>query len=231
MRHPPATNPSDGVDMASAIHQTTAATGETIYWPAGEPKGGIVCLHGSEGGWAGWNDLQCALFAANGFAALSRNYSQDSGWLVQPAIDNVPLEGTATALAALREALISHACGVGLFGVSRGAEQALLLLQLLAEDPCETLPAAVAVHAPPDTSFPAFIPSDFQMGRPWAGPWVGDEQRPAWSWRGSHQRTKPGTLLGVDRSACPVFIAQGAEDDIGDPQMARRLAERMTRPG
>lgn len=57
------------------IRQTAASTGETLCWQAGNPRGGIVCLHGSEGGWAGWNDLQSALFAANGFAALSRNYT------------------------------------------------------------------------------------------------------------------------------------------------------------
>ena len=128
-----------------------------------------MCLHGSEGGWAGWNDLYCALFAANGFVALSRNYSQNARWPTPPDIDDVPLEGTQTALAALRAELVPYGCGLGLFGISRGAEHALLVAQLLAEDGCEELPDAVAVHSPPDGTWPAFIVSDFQTGQPWAG--------------------------------------------------------------
>ena len=39
--------------MSPSIRQTAASTGENMYWPSGTPRGGIVCLHGSEGGWAG----------------------------------------------------------------------------------------------------------------------------------------------------------------------------------
>ena len=96
--------------MPIAIRQSASATRETIYWPADTPKGGIVCLHGSEGGWAGWNDLYCALFAANGFVALSRNYSQTARWLTHPDIDDVPLEGTQAALAAMRAEVAPFGC-------------------------------------------------------------------------------------------------------------------------
>lgn len=180
--------------MALAIRQSVSSSGENIYWPGnGSPRGGVVCLHGSEGGWAGWNDLHCALFAAHGFAALARNYSpQGTGLLVRPDIDDVPLDGTEAALAALRTELAPFGCGIGLFGVSRGAEHALLLAQLLAEDDCPG-PDAVALHSPPDAAWPAFIVTDFQTGQPWTG----DPQRPAWSWRGGHGRTRPGTPLGM----------------------------------
>ncbi len=67
--------------MPLSIRQTAASTRENMHWPSGTPRGGIVCLHGSEGGWAGWNDLYCALFAVHGFAALSRNYTQNAQWL------------------------------------------------------------------------------------------------------------------------------------------------------
>lgn len=212
--------------MPLSIRQSMASTRENIYWPAGRPRGGIVCLHGSEGGWAGWNDLHCALFAANGFAALSRNYTQNARWLTHPDIDDVPLEGTQAALAAMRQELAPLGCGLGLFGISRGAEQALLLAQLLAEDGCAEVPDAVAVHSPPDAAWPAFIVSDFQTGQPWAG----DRGRPAWSWRGSHERTRPGTPLGGGLTS-PVFIAQGTEDRTWGADMARRLVARMTEAG
>ena len=53
--------------MPLFIRQSAASIRKNMYWPASTPKGGIVCLHGNEGGWAGWNDLYCALFAANRF--------------------------------------------------------------------------------------------------------------------------------------------------------------------
>jgi pimeloyl-ACP methyl ester carboxylesterase len=210
--------------MPLSIRQTAASTRETIYWPSGTPRGGIVCLHGSEGGWAGWNDLTCALFAANGFAALSRNYTQNAHWLTHPDIDNVPLDGTEAALAAMRSEMALSGCGVGLFGVSRGAEHALLLAQLLAEDGCTEMPDAVAVHSPPDTAWPAFIVSDFQTGQSWAG----DRTRAAWSWRGKQERTRPGTPLCSDVVPYPVFSAQGTDDKTWSADMARRLVARMT---
>ena len=213
--------------MSPAIQQTAASTRENIYWPAGTPRGGVVCLHGSEGGWAGWNDVYCALFAANGFAALSRNYTQGAQRVTHPDIDNVPLEGTQAALAAMRVEMRPFGCSVGLFGISRGAEQALLLAQLLTEDGCAEVPDAVAVHSPPDATWPAFIVADFQTGQPWAG----DRARPAWSWRGTHERTLPGTLLCPRTVPYPVFIAQGTNDTTWDADMARRLVTRMTENG
>jgi pimeloyl-ACP methyl ester carboxylesterase len=214
--------------MALAIRQAAASTGEVTYWPArGQPFGGVVSLHGSEGGLAGWNDLNCALLAANGFVALARNYTRNARWLTHPDIDNVPLDGTAVALAALREELATYGCGVGLFGASRGAEHALLLTELLAEEDSSSLPDALALHSPPDAVWPAFIVSDFQTGKPWAG----DSHRPAWSWRGGHERTRPGTPLGIVPLTCPVFIAQGTNDSVWGHEMAQRLATRLTSAG
>jgi acetyl esterase/lipase len=198
-----------------------------MYWPPGTPRGGIVCLHGSEGGWAGWNDLTCALFAANGFAALSRNYSQNAQWLTHPNINDVPLEGTQMALAAMQAEMAAFGCGTGLFGISRGAEHALLIAQLLAEDCCDEVPDAVAVHSPPDATWPAFIAADFQTGQPWAG----DQARPAWSWRGTHERTRPGRPLCPGPVRYPVFVTQGTEDKIWSADMAHVLAARMAKNG
>ncbi len=203
-----------------------SATGANLYWPGeGRPRGGVVCLHGSEGGSAGWNDLNGALFAANGFVALVHDYTPNARWLTHPDIDSAPLDPTEAALRELRRELDTIGCGVGLFGVSRGAEHALLLAQLLAEDGSGAAPDAVAVHAPPDETWPAFIVADFQTGTSWAG----NVERPAWSWRGRHERTLPG--LPLSRVRCPVFIAQGAQDSVWDASMARRLVARMSGSG
>jgi acetyl esterase/lipase len=214
--------------MEVAIRRSVSSTREVIYWPGNIPlRGGVVCLHGSEGGLAGWNELRCALLAANGFAALARNYSQNTRWLIHPDIDDVPLDATEAALAALKQELAPYHCGIGLFGASRGAEHALLLAQLLAEDGSAVVPDAVAVHSPPDATWPAFIVSDFQTGLPWAG----DTERPAWSWRGTHERTRPGTLLGTAPAPYPIFIAQGTQDSVWGDEMARRLTARIADAG
>jgi acetyl esterase/lipase len=214
--------------MTPSIRQSASPAGDTVYWPQGRPpRGGVVCLHGSEGGFAGWNDLNCALLAANGFVALAHNYSRSADWLVHPDIDDVPLEGAETAMLYLKAELAPYRCGVALLGHSRGAECALLLAQLLAEADSPALPHAVAAHSPPDKTWPAFIVSDFQTGRPWAG----DENRSAWSWRGAHDRTKPGTLLGATAASYPVLISQGTEDEVWSADMARRLVVRMTDAG
>lgn len=214
--------------MELAVRHSASSTGAVIYWPGrAPPRGGVVCLHGSEGGFAGWNDVTCALLAANGFAALACNYTPESRWPRQPDIDDVPLERAETALRSLREELAPYGCGLGLFGMSRGAEHALLLTQLLAEDGASIQPDAVAVHAPPDEVWPAFIVADFETGLPWAG----DRHRPPWSWWGTHERTRPGTLLGAAAFPCPVFIAQGTRDNVWGDEMARRLVARMTEAG
>jgi hypothetical protein len=137
------------------------------------------------------------------------------------------LESTQSALAALRAEIAPLGRGLGLFGASRGAERALLVAQLLAEDGCVEAPDAIAVHAPPDAIWPAFIVADFTAG----GPWAGDRHRPAWSWRGRHERTRPGGRLGTNLTRYPVFIAQGVEDKIWDAGMARRLVAQMTEAG
>jgi pimeloyl-ACP methyl ester carboxylesterase len=214
--------------MTAAIRKSRSAIGSIIYWPGeNTPCGGIVCLHGSEGGSAGWNDVNCATFAAAGFAAMAHRYNEGLAFSGPPDIDDVPLDGTETALTCLRYELAGIGCGIGLFGVSRGAEHALLVAQLMAEDGSAALPDALAVHSPPDATWPAFIAADFRTGQPWAG----DRQRPAWSWRGNHERTRPGLPLYTERFPGPVFIAQGTDDQVWGAAMARRLVARMTAAG
>ena len=127
----------------------------------------------------------------------------------------------------MRRELAPYECGLGLYGISRGAERAILVAQLLAEDGCSETPDAIAVYSPPDEAWPAFLPAEHMTGKPWAG----DQQRPAWSWRGGHERTRPGTLLGTALTRYPVFIGQGTDDQTWDAAMARRLVTRMTEAG
>lgn len=206
------------------LRRSASPTG-TVYWPAEHPPiGGVVCLHGSEGAWAGWNDLTCAMLAANGFVALAHRYNGAGDYPQNLNIDDVALEGAVSALEWIRDATKKWACGIGLFGASRGAEKALLLAQILAEDGHPALPDAVAAHSPPDTIWPAYIFSDFHTGRAWAG----DPTRAAWSWKGTYERTRPGLSLASERYPGPIFLTQGETDEVWGAEMAHRLVARMT---
>jgi acetyl esterase/lipase len=127
----------------------------------------------------------------------------------------------------LREATAEWTCRIGLFGASRGAEKALLLAQILAEDGHPALPDAVAVHSPPDAVWPAYIFSDFHTGKAWAGDWT----RPAWSWKGTHERTRPGLPLAAEHYPGPIFLTQGEADQVWSAEMAHRLVARLTAAG
>jgi dipeptidyl aminopeptidase/acylaminoacyl peptidase len=218
---------TDSRQATMKLRRTSSPSG-TVYWPADHPPiGGVVCLHGSEGARAGWNDLTCAMLAANGFAALAHGYNGKGAHPDHLNIDDVPLEGTVSALEWLKGATAEWACRIGLFGASRGAEMALLLAQLLAEDGHDALPDAVAVHSPPDAIWPAYIFSDFHTGKAWAGDW----RRPAWSWKGAHDRTRPGLPLAAEHYPGPIFVTQGEADQVWSAEMAHRLVARLTAAG
>ncbi len=55
--------------------------------------------------------------------------------------------------------------------------------------------------------------------------------RPAWSWQGAHDRTKPGLLLAAERYPGPIFLTQGEADQVWGAEMAHRLVARLTAAG
>ena len=67
-----------------------------------------------------------------GFLAYPHAYSRDGNAWNAGAIKDVPLEHTAAALQALRD-FDSCSGKVGLYGLSRGAEHALLLTSLMGD--------------------------------------------------------------------------------------------------
>lgn len=101
------------------------------YGPPGEgPFPAIMLLHGSEGSRSGMIYRTAAVLAAHGFLAMAFPYSngKNSGDII-----DVPLDRTAEALSSLRAWSIAGT-KVGLYGISRGAEHALLLASLMARD-------------------------------------------------------------------------------------------------
>jgi hypothetical protein len=93
--------------------------------PAGEgPHPGVLVLGGSGGG-IGWQEDTAAVLTEHGFAALALAYFGMEG--LPDGLELIPLEYFAKALAALAAEPAVDAARLGVVGVSKGGEAALLL--------------------------------------------------------------------------------------------------------
>ncbi len=137
---------------------------------------------------------------------------------------DVPLDRTAEALSALHALPISGK--VGLYGVSRGAEHALLVTSLMARDEVPELPDAVAVHAPSDVICGAFIGANWRdTGDPGWQAW--DPALRAWTWKGASDALLPTMPIEIERYVGPLLLTHGANDTMWSADMTRRLAARL----
>jgi pimeloyl-ACP methyl ester carboxylesterase len=223
--------------MMLKIKLSSSPVGAVIYQPVDlNPKGGIVLLHGSEGGSAGKIDVIAVLLAAHGFWAMPKPYNKADALLTRPDIDNIPLEGTEEALVYMRDILTPYNKKIGLYGVSRGAEQALLISQLLAEESSHALPDAVAVHAPTSKIKPAFILANYRFSLAGTIHKLRSQlglrkAQPAWSWRNSHDRTLPETDIQIEKYPYPLLITHGKKDIIWSVEESRILQQRRQAKG
>jgi pimeloyl-ACP methyl ester carboxylesterase len=222
------------------IKLSSSPVGAVIYQPVDlEPKGGIVLLHGSEGGSAGKIDVIAVLLAAHGFWAMPKPYNKADALLTRPDINNIPLEGTEEALVYMREIVTPYNKKIGLYGVSRGAEQALLISQLLAEESSQALPDAVGVHAPTSKIKPALILAHYRFSLAGIIGIIHKLQsrlglrkaQPAWSWRNSHDRTLPGTDIQIEKYPHPLLITHGKKDIIWSVEESQILEQRRQAKG
>ena len=214
------------------IKLSSSLIGAKIYQPVDlKPMGGIVLLHGSEGGSTGKIDVMAALMAAHGFFAMPKPYNKADVLLTRPDIKDVPLEGTEEALICMKEIMADYGQKTGLYGVSRGAEQALLLSQLLAEESSQALPDVVAVHAPTSKIKPAFILANYQSGiarisNKLRSLLFRKKVESAWRWRNSNQRILPGNDIAIERYPHPLLITHGIEDKVWNVEESKILAKR-----
>ena len=197
----------------------------TTYGPPGSgPFPGILLLHGSEGAPSGWSHRTAAILAASGFLAYPHGYSVGGNAWNAGSIENVELSRTVDAIKALRA---FHPCNgqVILYGVSRGAEHALLVASLMARNGLEGLPEAVACLAAPDVICGAFDARNYRdAGDPGWQPW--DQARRAWCWNGVSEDLLPTTPIPIEAYPNPLWLAVGLADRTWSPQMTRRLEER-----
>jgi dipeptidyl aminopeptidase/acylaminoacyl peptidase len=200
------------------------------YGPPGDgPFPAILLLHGSEGRWSGMSYRNAAILAAHGFLAVPFGYSNGGNSWNAGNITDVPLDRTVEALATLRAFDLSGS-RIGIYGVSRGGEHALLLASLMARDGVAGLPDAIAVHSAPDVICGAFNAKGWRdSGDPGWQPW--DPANRAWTWRGSSEELLPTTTIEIERFDGPLFLSHGTQDTVWSVEMTRRLSDRLARHG
>jgi hypothetical protein len=170
-----------------------------------------------------------AIFAANGYLCYPHNYSKDGNAWNSGHIEDVEILETAEALCALRN---FEQCNgkVAVYGVSRGAEHALLLSFLMAKEGMQGQPDAVACLAAPDVVCGAFDARSFRdSGDPGWQLW--EPSRRAWVWNGSSDELLPTAPIDVERFTEPLFLSVGLRDRTWSPDMTARLHERRKAAG
>lgn len=200
----------------------------TTYGPSGAgPYPSVLLLHGSEGGLSGWTHRTAAILASNGFLCYPHSYSKGGTAWNAGHIENVEISQTAEAMSALRCFEASNG-KVALYGVSSGAEHALLLATLMAQNGFQGLPDAVACLGAPDVVCSAFDARSYRdVGD--AGWQVWDPSRRAWTWNGSHDGLLPTTRIEIEHYPGPLFLSVGLEDKTWSADMTRRLEERRAK--
>jgi dipeptidyl aminopeptidase/acylaminoacyl peptidase len=180
---------------------------------------GIVLLHGSEGGRLRFVDGTAVFLARAGFAALVLPYFGVPQ--TPPRLHRVELSKTVEALDWLRQCWWVKGRAVGLYGASRGAEHALFVASLVR---APRLLRAVAVHAPPATTWGAFDPfTRKSLYTP-----LGNKE-PAWTLEG--RPVPSGVALEIEQYEGPVFISHGTQDEIWPALFSRTLEQRLRQAG
>lgn len=199
-----------------------------FYFPNQQPiKGAVLLLHGSEGGGFGFHDTEAQLLAAHGFAALAFTWCGSPAAPVQGVpseVINIKLERTREAFAWLRRRAELKGKRIALYGVSRGAEQALILASLSARHSEVLQPDAVVAYASTDIYVPGYSYNWKSAG----GSKPDDPTARAWLWRG-RAIGAIGRPIPIELYAGPLLLCHGTEDEIWSVKRTQRLTEKLIR--
>jgi len=176
------------------------------YYPplADGPAPGLIVIGGSDGGLAPYAQVLAALLASHGHAALLVGYFGIGD--LPPSLSRIPLEYFAAPIAWLQAQPEVDADRLGVVGISRGGELALVL----------------GAHYPELTAVASYVGSgyvfgEFDPGRPNLVP-----RHSSWTWRGEElpffTGADPGSALAaeipVERINGPVLLLSAEGDQV-----------------
>ena len=204
-----------------SVRRTAIAEGGIaglLYDPGdGRRHKGVIVLGGSEGGFGG---PEAAMLAAHGFTALSLAYFGVKG--LPPTLQNIPVEYFGRAVSWMRASPLVDADSIAVFGVSRGAEAALMLAATYPEI------KAVVAKAPSHVRWEGVTARHLPGG-------------PAWTFEGKPLPYVPNripfgflvryvwdTVAGIPVAQTPLFLEDLAE--FGDTAKAEIPVERINGP-
>lgn len=234
-----------GVSPLKVIQVETPMKGSKLFVPNdGKSHPGILLLHGSEGGSLPYYWAEAQLLAGHGYAVLAfcwYNCGKNPITDAYDDLENVDLNKTYDAFVWLKNSTYVNKAKTGIVGVSRGAEQSLILAWKMSEAGRE-VPSAIAVHAPSDVVVTGFNWSGMDR-RCWlcttfdtacfnstadTSKWDWKNIRwnvacgaapkdpsknnlSAWKWNGKDLPT--GTRIEIEQYQGPVFITHGTKDE------------------
>jgi dienelactone hydrolase len=212
-----------------------------LYVPNdGLPHPGLLVLHGSEGGAAPYSPLEAESLAAEGYAALALCYFGCNDPRVPPQLFDVDISRTYEAFRWLRTSSYVQGKPTAIYGVSRGAEQALDLAVYLSKHSGFMIPNAIIAHAPFSKIVPGFMhqfenPDCWTSHIPFVGEWIPScgitPGHPAWTWQGDLTGLEPWTDIDLPRYSGNVLITHGMKDEVWNYTESQKLEARLRESG
>ncbi|MES2854815.1 MAG: acyl-CoA thioester hydrolase/BAAT C-terminal domain-containing protein [Bdellovibrionota bacterium] len=234
------------------VKQDTPFLDSYVFTPDdGKPHPGIFMVHGSAGGAVSDMWVQAMYLVSHGFTVMTFCWfdcGRDA--LFEPAkpLAEIELQKTIAAMKWFKESPHVNGKKIGLFGISRGAEHALILASYQDRIPFKI--DAVAVHAPSDVVVGGFS-NNWIDKRCWIckraspceekpenwNPSCGDinlghkdpYKIPAWLWSG--KALEIGQRIEIEKYAGPVFITAGNDDAVWESDRTRRIEKTLTSAG
>ncbi len=206
------------------------------YYPGrgAGPRPALLVLGGSEGGLGRSARRSAEALQAEGFSVLHLSYYRAPGQ--PPDLELIPLESFATALAWLRRQPEVDPGRVGVFGVSKGAEAALLVAT---RDPgigavVAAMPSSVAWQGASMDRGGEFDSSWSERGRPLEhlryGPWKWwTDMSPVLTAALETLPRHPGAAIPIERTRARVLLVCGEADSLWPSCPMARQVERRAR--
>ena len=209
-----------GVEIHSLLDEGLAAN---VYTPPGKPRGGIITITGSNGG---YETAHAPLLASHGYLTMSLALFAAEG--VPQHMIELPIEYMEKALDWMAGEL-GHT-RIGMIGWSKGAESVLMAASFLGDKvgvvasclPCHVImngtdgttydhvgwtwrgePLPYHLLATPEEAMQAMQEMNYTPGKPLS-------LRPAFEL--GYKRVKPEALIPIENAACPVLLLSGGDD-------------------